>query len=90
MNAPSPNIVKISLPLSFHVMSHLIPREQVYIPPGEVHLDRLEQEDVFTFNVEFDSDGNPDLNKEATSPCHNISAYTHLFLRIFQVSSAKK
>ena len=69
---------------------HLIPREQVFIPPGEVHLDRLEQEDVFTFNVEFDSDGNPDLNKEATSPCHNISAYTHLFLRIFQVSSAKK
>ena len=78
------NLREISLPPS-STIPHLIPREQVYIPPGEVHLDRLQQEDVFTFNVEFDSDGNPDLNKEATSPCHNISAYTHLFLRIFQV-----
>merc|ERR1719282_1625563 len=44
----------------------------------------LEQEDVFTFNVEFDSDGNPDLDKDATNPCHNISAYTNLYLKIFQ------
>jgi len=58
--------------------------DQVYIPPGEIHLDRLEQEDVFTFNVEFDSDGNPDLDKDATNPCHNISAYTNLYLKIFQ------
>ena len=61
-------------------------RDQVYIPPGEIHLDRLEQEDVFTFNVEFDSDGNPDLDKDATNPCHNISAYTNLYLKIFQVT----
>ena len=52
-----------------------------------VWFDRLEPEDVFTFNVEFDSDGNPDLDKEATSPCHNISAYTNLFLKIFQVTT---
>ena len=58
--------------------------EHVYIPPGEVHLDRLDQEDVFTFNIEFDSDGNPELSREATNPCHNISAYTNLYLRVFQ------
>ena len=59
----------------------------MFIPPGEILLDRLDPEDVFTFNVEFDKDGNPDLNKDATSPCHNISAYTNLFLKIFQVCS---
>jgi len=55
----------------------------VFIPPADVHLDRLEAEDVFTFNSGFDSSGNAELNSEATNPCHNISAYTNLFLRIF-------
>ena len=59
-------------------------RESVYLPPGEVHLDRLQPEDVFTFNVDFDHSGNPELNSEATNPCHNISAYSAMFLRIFQ------
>ena len=63
--------------------------EQVFIPPGEVPLDRLDQEDVFTFNIEFDKDGNPELSSEAASPCHNISAYTNLYLRVFQVSFFK-
>ena len=58
--------------------------EQVFIPPGELHLDRVVQEDVFTFNIEFDTDGNPELSREAASPCHNISAYTNLYLRVFQ------
>ena len=57
----------------------------MFIPPGEVPLDRLDQEDVFTFNIEFDKDGNPELSGEAASPCHNISAYTNLYLRVFQV-----
>jgi len=56
----------------------------VFIPPGEIHLDRLESQDIFTFNIDFDNDGNPELNKDAVSPCHNISAYTNLYLRIFQ------
>ena len=64
--------------------------EEVFIPPGEVHLDRVEPEDVFAFNVEFDKDGNPDLNKDATNPCHNISAYTSLYLKIFQVKVPMK
>ena len=73
------------LALHVNVNVQLPLRDQVFIPPGEIHLDRLEPEDVFTFNVEFDSDGNPDLNKDAISPCHNISAYTNTFLKIFQV-----
>jgi len=56
----------------------------VFIPPGEIHLDRLESQDIFTFNIDFDTDGNPELNKDSVSPCHNISAYTNLYLRIFQ------
>ena len=64
--------------------SFSISSEQVFIPPGELHLDRVVQEDVFTFNIEFDTDGNPELSREATSPCHNISAYTNLYLRVFQ------
>ena len=64
--------------------------EQVFIPPGEVPLDRLDQEDVFTFNIEFDKDGNPELSSEVASPCHNISAYTNLYLRVFQVSFVSK
>ena len=59
-------------------------RNQVYLPPGEVHLDKLQAEDVFTFNVDFDESGNPELNAGATNPCHNISDYTKMFLRIFQ------
>ena len=56
----------------------------MFVPPADVHLDRLESEDIFTFNSEFDSTGNPELNAEATNPCHNISAYTSLFLKLFQ------
>ena len=56
----------------------------VFVPPADVHLDRLESEDIFTFNCEFDSSGNPELNSETTNPCHNISAYTNLFLKLFQ------
>ena len=58
-------------------------RDLVFIPPADVHLDRLEAEDIFTFNSGFDSSGNAELNSEATNPCHNISAYTNLFLRLF-------
>ena len=34
--------------------------------------------------MDFDHSGNPELNSEATNPCHNISAYSTMFLRIFQ------
>ena len=60
-------------------------RDLVFIPPADLHLDRLQTEDIFTFNVEFDQAGNPELNGEATNPCHNISAYTNMYLKIFQV-----
>ena len=60
-------------------------RDLVFIPPADLHLDRLQAEDIFSFNVEFDRAGNPELNSEATNPCHNISAYTSLYLKIFQV-----
>jgi len=58
--------------------------DQVFIPPADVHLDCVEAEDIFTFNCNFDSAGNPDLSSDATNPCHNISAYTNLFLKLFQ------
>jgi len=57
---------------------------KVFIPPGEVHLDRLQSEDIFTFNCEFDKAGNPELDNDATNPALNISAYTNLFLKVFQ------
>jgi len=57
---------------------------KVFIPPGEVHLDRLESEDIFTFNSELDKAGNPELDPDATNPALNISAYTNLFLKVFQ------
>ena len=41
----------------------------------------LQPEDVFTFNCEFDSAGSPELSPTALNPCHNISAYTNLYLR---------
>ena len=59
-------------------------RDLVFIPPAELHLGRLQAEDILTFNADFDRAGNPELNSEATNPCHNISAYTEMFLQIFQ------
>merc|ERR1712106_429400 len=55
-----------------------------FVPPAEVHLDRLEADDIFTFNCNLDKVGNPELCHDATNPALNISAYTNLFLRVFQ------
>jgi len=57
---------------------------KVFVPPADVHLDRLVEEDIFTFNCELDKSGNPELCHEATNPALNISAYTNLFLKVFQ------
>ena len=55
--------------------------DQVSIAPADIPLDMLLPEDVFTFNCEFDSAGSPELSSTALNPCHNISAYTNLYLR---------
>ena len=61
--------------------------DQVSLAPADLPLDMLQPEDVFTFNCEFDSAGSPELSPTALNPCHNISAYTNLYLRREPITS---